>query len=129
MKKLVLALLTCLVLFSMAACADNRNTADSNDSMASNSSDAANSSSEKQKYHIANVEFVSGNTWWNLAYKGMKEQAEYYGDVEVTTVGPQAVDPAEQTQLVEDLITKGVDAITIVPSDAVAMESVLKKAR
>lgn len=129
MKKLVLALLTCLVLFSMAACADNRNTANSNDSMASNSSDAANSSSEKQKYHIANVEFVSGNTWWNLAYKGMKEQAEYYGDVEVTTVGPQAVDPAEQTQLVEDLITKGVDAITIVPSDAVAMESVLKKAR
>ncbi len=81
------------------------------------------------KYEIANVEFVSGTTWWNLAYEGMQEQAEYYGDVEVTTVGPQAADAAEQAQLVEDLITKGVDAITIVPADADAMESVLQKAR
>lgn len=129
MKRFISILLTFVMLFSMVACGGNNTATNSNNGAGSNGSAVTNSSGEKEKYQIANVEFVSGSTWWNLAYEGMKEQAEYYGDVEVTTVGPQAIDPAEQTQLVEDLITKGVDAITIVPSDAVAMESVLKKAR
>lgn len=127
MKMIVSLAMAGLLMFT--ACSSNQATKNSSGDDNSETTDVTEPAKQKDKFRIANVEFVSGSTWWNLAYKGMQEQAEYFGDIEVTTVGPQAIDPAEQTQLVEDLITKGVDAITIVPSDAEAMESVLKKAR
>lgn len=135
-KKVSSVIMVCSIAF-LCACSSGEvpktTTAETNAAETTGSTQEATTESQKlepkETFKMANVEFVSGSTWWNLAYEGMKEQAEYYGDIEVTTVGPQAIDPAEQSQLVEDLITKGVDAITIVPSDADAMESVLKKAR
>ncbi len=130
----IISLIFVVCLISLYGCSSQDSNLNSNSQ--ADAPEAANGSQNSQtesttdkKYRMANVEYVSGSTWWNLAYKGMQEQADYYGDMEVVTVGPQAVDAAEQVQLVEDLITKGVDAITIVPDDVDALESVLQKAR
>lgn len=84
---------------------------------------------EEDKIQYVHIEVVHGTTWWNTAFEGMKQQAEFFGDIEVDMVGPVNKDAAEQIQLVEDQITRGVDVISIVPVDAAALDPVLKKAQ
>ena len=89
----------------------------------------ATASAEGDKIKYVHIEVIHGTTWWNTAFEGMQQQAEYFGDIEVDMVGPVNKDAAEQIQLVEDQITRGVDVISIVPVDAAALDPVLKKAQ
>ncbi len=81
-----------------------------------------------EKYEIVNVVKVSGIPWFNQMNKGV-EQAAQDLNVDARQVGPSTPDPAQQVKIIEDLIAKGVDAITVVPNDVTVLEPVFKKAR
>lgn len=81
-----------------------------------------------QKYEIVNIPKVSGVAWFERMKVGVQEYAEETGH-NAYQVGPSKADAALQVQIVEDLIAKDVDAITIVPFSVEPLEPVLKKAR
>lgn len=85
MKMIVSLVMAGMLMFT--ACSSNQTTENPSDGANGETTEVTEPTDQKDKFQIANVEFVSGSTWWNLAYKGMQEQAEYFGDIEVTTVG------------------------------------------
>jgi len=66
--------------------------------------------------------------WFDDTEKGIIEAAEELG-VNAYMVGPAEADAAQQIAMIEDAIAKGVDAISVVPNDPVAIAPVLKKAQ
>ncbi|MEW5109683.1 substrate-binding domain-containing protein, partial [Morganella morganii] len=81
-----------------------------------------------KEYEIVNVVKVSGIPWFNQMDKGVQQAAKDLG-VNAYQVGPSTPDPAQQVKIIEDLIAKKVDAITVVPNDVTVLEPVFKKAR
>ncbi|WP_282177053.1 autoinducer 2 ABC transporter substrate-binding protein [Vibrio nereis] len=79
-------------------------------------------------YEIVNVVKVSGIPWFNQMNKGIEQAATDFG-INARQLGPSTPDPAQQVKIIEDLIAKGVDAITVVPNDVTVLEPVFKKAR
>jgi simple sugar transport system substrate-binding protein len=76
---------------------------------------------------IVTVVKLSGVAWFNRMEEGVKNYAEASGD-NATQVGAATADAALQVQLIEDLIARGVDAITVVPNSPQTLEPVLKRA-
>ncbi|MBB6454592.1 simple sugar transport system substrate-binding protein [Salirhabdus euzebyi] len=97
---------------------------------ASGNSDDGNSNggSDDGKYKIATVVKLSGVAWFDRMEEGVDKFGEDTGH-ETFQQGPQQADAAQQVQIIEDLIAQQVDAITVVPFSAEALEPVLKKAR
>jgi simple sugar transport system substrate-binding protein len=58
----------------------------------------------------------------------VNKAAEDFG-LNAYQTGPADADPAQQAKVIEDLISKGVDAINVVPNDAQALEPVFEKAK
>lgn len=83
---------------------------------------------QAKSYEIVNVVKVSGIPWFNQMNKGIEQAAGDF-DVNARQLGPSTPDPAQQVKIIEDLIAKGVDAITVVPNDVTVLEPVFKKAR
>jgi simple sugar transport system substrate-binding protein len=81
-----------------------------------------------EKYEIAVVVKITGIPWFNRMEEGVVQAAKEL-DINAYQVGPADADPAQQVKVVEDLISKGVDAIAVVPNDAKSMEPVFEKAR
>lgn len=79
-------------------------------------------------YEIATVVKITGIPWFNRLEEGVKRAAKELG-VTAYQVGPSDADPAQQVKMVEDLISKGVNAICVTPNDAKALEPVFKKAK
>lgn len=79
-------------------------------------------------YTIGLVFKLYGDDWFNRLEEGVKRFAADTGHNAFAT-GPPLVDPALQVQIIEDLIARRVDAITVVPISVEALEPVLKKAR
>jgi len=79
-------------------------------------------------YEIAVVVKITGIPWFNVVETGVDRAAEELG-VNAYQTGPAEADPAAQVKIVEDLISKGVDAIAVVPNDAKALEPVFEKAK
>jgi simple sugar transport system substrate-binding protein len=88
---------------------------------------AAVSQAQSKKYTITTVVKIAGVAWFNRMEQGVKQFAQETGQ-NATQVGPASADAALQNQIVEDLIAKKVDAITVVPNSPESMEPVLKKA-
>jgi simple sugar transport system substrate-binding protein len=82
----------------------------------------------KEKYEIAVVVKIAGIPWFNRLEEGVKQAATEL-DVNAYMVGPAEADPAQQVKVVEDLVSKGVDAIAVVPNDAKSLEPVFAKAK
>ncbi len=82
----------------------------------------------QEEYEIAVVVKITGIPWFNRMEEGVVQAAEELG-VNAYQVGPADADPAQQVRVVEDLISKGVDAIAVVPNDAKSLEPVFQKAR
>ncbi|EWG10003.1 autoinducer 2 ABC transporter substrate-binding protein [Cytobacillus firmus] len=80
------------------------------------------------KYKIATVVKLTGVAWFDRLEEGIEKFGEDTGH-ETFMQGPQKADAALQVQIIEDLIAQKVDAITVVPFSAEALEPVLKKAR
>ena len=89
---------------------------------------AAEEAKDNSEITIATVFKVEGIAWYERKKVGIEQFAEDTG-VDAFLVGPTEADATLQTQMVEDLIAQGVDAICIVPVSTEALEPVLKKAR
>ncbi len=79
-------------------------------------------------YEIATVVKITGIPWFNRMEVGVNRAAEELG-VKAYQIGPADADPAQQVRMIEDLISKGVDAICVTPNDAKALEPVFNRAR
>lgn len=80
-----------------------------------------------KKFTIVTVVKIAGVAWFNRMDEGVRQYAKATGQ-NASLIGPASADAALQNQLVEDLIAKKVDAITVVPNSPESMEPVLKKA-
>lgn len=81
-----------------------------------------------KKYKIVVMPKLVGIPYFNASEQGAKKAGQDLG-VEVIYTGPNKADAAEQVKMLEDLITKGVDAIAVAPNDPAALTPVLKKAK
>jgi len=79
-------------------------------------------------YNIPTIVKISGIQWFNRMEVGVKKFAQDTGNNSYQ-VGPPKADAQLQVQLVEDMIAKKADAITVVPFSPEALEPVLAKAR
>jgi len=80
------------------------------------------------KYKIAFVPKLIGIPYFNAMEEGGKKAAIDL-DVEFIYTGPVTADVAKQSEIVDNLITQGVDAIAVAPNDPAAITPVLKKAQ
>jgi rhamnose transport system substrate-binding protein len=80
------------------------------------------------KYKIAFVPKLIGIPYFNAMEEGGKKAAKDLG-VEFIYTGPVTADVAKQSEIVDNLITRGVNAIAVAPNDPAAITPVLKKAK
>jgi len=66
--------------------------------------------------------------WFNFMEEGLLKAAEDFG-VKAYMQAPASPDEAIQVRMVEDAISKGVDAILVIPNDAKSLEPVFAKAQ
>ena len=81
-----------------------------------------------KSYNIPTIVKIAGIQWFNRMEVGVKKFAGDTGNNSYE-VGPAKADAQLQVQLVEDMIAKKADAITVVPFSPEALEPVLAKAR
>lgn len=79
-------------------------------------------------YTFALVPKAMNNPFFDLARDGCFKAQDELSDVTCEYIGPGEHTELEQIQIVQDLITKGVDGIAVAPSNAPAMAKVLKAA-
>ena len=89
---------------------------------------AAGTDKENKDITIVMVAKHEGISWFDDMRIGVDQFAADTG-VNAYQIAPEGGDPAKQLQMVEDLITQGVDAICVVPNDAKSMAPTLQKAR
>ncbi len=83
---------------------------------------------QAQDYTFALVPKAMNNPFFDLARDGCFKAQEELADVTCEYIGPGEHTELEQIQIVQDLITKGVDGIAVAPSNAPAMARVLREA-
>lgn len=73
--------------------------------------------------------FVTNNAsdFWTIARAGTTAAEKELGDVQVDFRIPSSGDAAEQTQILNDLMAKGVDGIAVSPKDAANQTEILNK--
>ena len=77
---------------------------------------------------VVNIAKVDGMPWFNRMGEGVVQAGKDF-NVNETQVEPASKDAPQQVKIIEDLIARKVNAITIVPNDANVLEPVFKKAR
>lgn len=80
------------------------------------------------KLKLALVPKAMNNPFFDLARDGCYKAQEEADDIECVYIGPSEHTEIEQIQIVQDLISQGVDGIAVAPSNAPAMAKVLKAA-
>lgn len=81
-----------------------------------------------EKLKLALVPKAMNNPFFDLARDGCYKAQEEEADIECVYIGPSEHTEIEQIQIVQDLISQGVDGIAVAPSNAPAMAKVLKAA-
>lgn len=81
-----------------------------------------------QNYTFALVPKAMNNPFFDLARDGCYQAQGELAKVTCEYIGPGEHTELEQIQIVQDLITKGVDGIAVAPSNAPAMGKVLRDA-
>ncbi|MCY4184373.1 MAG: sugar-binding protein [Rhodobacteraceae bacterium] len=79
-------------------------------------------------YTFALVPKAMNNPFFDLARDGCFQAQDELADVTCEYIGPGEHTELEQIQIVQDLITKGVDGIAVAPSNAPAMGKILDDA-
>ncbi len=79
-------------------------------------------------YTFALVPKAMNNPFFDLARDGCFKAQDELADVTCKYIGPGEHTEQEQVQIVQDLITQGVDGIAVAPSNAPAMARVLVRA-
>lgn len=81
-----------------------------------------------EDYTFALVPKAMNNPFFDLARDGCYKAQEELDGVTCEYIGPGEHTELEQVQIVQDLITKGVDGIAVAPSNAPAMAKAIKDA-
>lgn len=84
--------------------------------------------SAQDKLQLALVPKAMNNPFFDLARDGCYKAQEEDASIECVYIGPGEHTELEQIQIVQDLITQGVDGIAVSPSNAPAMAGALKAA-
>jgi ribose transport system substrate-binding protein len=79
-------------------------------------------------FKFAVVPKAMNNPFFDLTRDGCMAEAAKLGNVECIYQGPVEHEPATQSQIIEDLITQGVDGLAISVSDTAAATTVIDKA-
>ncbi|CAN7446512.1 sugar-binding protein [Rhizobium sp. LjRoot30] len=79
-------------------------------------------------YKFAVVPKAMNNPFFDLTRDGCVAEAAKLGNVECIYIGPVEHEPATQAQIIDDLITQGVDGLAISVSDIAAASTVIDKA-
>ncbi len=79
-------------------------------------------------YRFAIVPKAMNNPFFDLSRDGCMKRAEELGNVECVYTGPVEHEPATQVQIIQDLISQGVDGLAISVSDAGAVTKVIQQA-
>jgi simple sugar transport system substrate-binding protein len=82
----------------------------------------------QDKPFIATVVKISGIPWFDRMSTGVQAFAEANPDVVASQSGPATADSAQQLQIIQDLVAKGVSALAVVPMDPAVLEGTLKRA-
>ncbi len=90
---------------------------------------ASGSAGAQEKYRFALVPKAMNNPFFDLARDGCMKAQEDMPQVECVYIGPGEHTEAEQVQIVQDLISQGIDGIAVSPSNAAAMAGPLKAAQ
>jgi simple sugar transport system substrate-binding protein len=77
---------------------------------------------------IATVVKISGIPWFDRMNTGVEAYQKANPDVVATQSGPATSDAAQQLQIVQDLVAKGVTALAVVPMDPAVLEGTFKRA-
>lgn len=145
MKKWITLLLAVVMLFSVTACSSSQAPAPSSTAAASEApaqpeapapseapvaESAAPAASDKaeSEWEIVVVPKDATNPWFVRMETGVKEYQAETG-LNIYQRGTPEIDATLQSQLIQDLIATGVDAICVVPVDPGSLEPVLKQAR
>ncbi len=83
---------------------------------------------QAEKYKFALVPKAMNNPFFDLARDGCRKAEQELAEVECVYIGPGEHTELEQIQIVQDLISRGVDGIAVAPSNAPAMGKALKAA-
>jgi ribose transport system substrate-binding protein len=90
---------------------------------------AGGASAADKKLQFAVVPKAMNNPYFDLSRDGCMARAKALGNVTCIYTGPVEHEPASQVQIIQDLITQGVDGLAISVSDADAVLGVIKQAR
>jgi ribose transport system substrate-binding protein len=90
---------------------------------------AGSAGAQDKQYRFALVPKAMNNPFFDLARDGCKKAEEDLKVIECVYIGPGEHTEAEQVQIVQDLITQGIDGIAVSPSNAAAMAGPLKAAQ
>jgi ribose transport system substrate-binding protein len=82
-----------------------------------------------KKLQFAVVPKAMNNPYFDLSRDGCMARAKELGNVECIYHGPVEHEPATQVQIIQDLITQGVDGMAISVADADSVIGVIKQAR
>lgn len=82
----------------------------------------------QDKLRFAVVPKAMNNPFFDLTRDGCMAEAQKLGNVECIYQGPVEHEPATQAQIIDDLITQGVDGLAISVSDAAAATTLIDKA-
>lgn len=83
----------------------------------------------QEKLKFALVPKAMNNPFFDLARDGCKKAEADIPNIECVYIGPSEHTETEQVQIVQDLISQGVDGIAVSPSNAAAMATALKAAK
>jgi simple sugar transport system substrate-binding protein len=79
-------------------------------------------------HEIAVVVKIGGVAWFKVLEAGVGQAAQDFGQ-NAYVVSPKTANPAEQVALVQEVISKGVEALAVMPNDVASLEPALQKAR
>ena len=88
---------------------------------------AAATTAAAKTYEIVIVTKLQGIPWFAATEKGVLSAAKDLG-VNAYQVGPAEADPAQQVKVIEDMVSKGVDAVLTWPNDSKSVEPIFQKA-
>jgi len=86
-------------------------------------------SNAQQKYKFALVPKAMNNPFFDLARDGCMQAMKELPNVECVYIGPAEHTESEQVQILQDLISKGIDGIAVSSSNAAAVAVALKAAK
>lgn len=128
-RKLRAVALFAVVMLALMAVAGCGRSGGGNDQQTSGSGQQGVGSSAGDKPHIAVVVKALNSDYWHIVEAGAKAAAKDL-NVEVSVLGPNAeTDVTGQVAILEDQITKKVDALAVAPSQPSAVIPVLDKAK